>query len=122
MPFPDDLSVDKLSPDDLPLDNISLDEQPKTDRLPRFLLRQLVATPSALSTLVGHRVSPWALLNRHVQGDWGDLDKHDRRENERALIEGTRLLSAYSLASGVRIWIITEADRSATTLLLPEEY
>ena len=117
MPFPDD-----LSPADLPPDNTSSHEQPKSDRLPRFLLGQLVATPSALSILVSLRVSPWALLNRHVQGDWGDLDEHDRREDERALIEGTRLLSAYSLASGTRIWIITEADRSATTLLLPEEY
>ena len=122
MPFPDDLSPDDLLPANLPPDNTSLDEQPKTDCLPRFLLGQLVATPSALSTLVSLRVSPWALLNRHVQGDWGDLDEHDRRENERALIEGTRLLSAYSLASGTRTWIVTEADRSATTLLLPEEY
>ena len=106
-----------LLPDDLPYD-----EQPDTDRLPRFLLGQLVATPSALSTLVSLKVSPWALVNRHVQGDWGDLDAHDRQENERALTDGSRLLSAYTLKDGTRIWVITEADRSATTLLLPEEY
>ena len=122
MPSPDNLPPDNLPPDNFPSDNLPPDEQPQADRLPQFLLGQLVATPTALSTLVSLRVSPWALLNRHVQGDWGDLDKHDRRENERALIEGTRLLSSYTLAGGTRIWIITEADRSATTLLLPEEY
>lgn len=111
-----------LPPDNLPSDNLPPCEQPQTDRLPRFLLGQLVATPMALSTLVSLRVSPWALLNRHVQGDWGDLGDRDRRENERALTEGARLLSSYSLAGDTRIWIITEADRSATTLLLPEEY
>ncbi len=92
------------------------------DPLPRFPLGQLMATPSALSTLVHLKVSPWMLVSRHVQGDWGDLDDHDRRENERSLVQGTRLLSSYTLAGGTRIWVITEADRSATTLILPEEY
>jgi hypothetical protein len=55
-------------------------------------------------------------------GDWGDLDEEDRRENERSLEDGCRLLSAYHLRDGTKIWIITEADRSATTLLLPSEY
>lgn len=103
-------------------DNLSPDEQPETVRLPRFLLGQLVATPAALSTLICLKVSPWTLVNRHVQGDWGDLGEQDRQENERALTAGTRLLSAYTLEDGTKIWIITEADRSATTLLLPEEY
>ncbi len=103
-------------------DNFSPDEQPDDGRLPRFLLGQLVATPAALSTLVCLHISPWTLVNRHVRGDWGDLDDQDRQENERALTAGTRLLSAYTLEDGIRIWIITEADRSATTLLLPEEY
>ena len=103
-------------------DNMSPDEQPDDGRLPRFLLGQLVATPTALSALVSLHVSPWTLVNRHVRGDWGDLDDHDWQENERALTAGTRLLSAYVLGDGTRIWIITEADRSATTLLLPEEY
>lgn len=81
-----------------------------------------MATPSALSTLVYQKVSPWVLVQRHEQGDWGNVDEHDRQENERALMDGTRLLSAYTLPDGTRIWVITEADRSATTLLLPEEY
>ena len=88
----------------------------------RFSTGQLVATPTALSVLVSLRVSPWSLLERHIHGDWGDLDEHDCQENERALQEGDRLLSAYSLSDGTRLWIITEADRSATTLLLPAEY
>lgn len=89
---------------------------------PRFPPGKLVATPAALATLVVAKISPWTLLSRHVRGDWGDLDEHDRKENDRALAEGTRLLSAYSLPDGEKIWVITEADRSATTLLLPDEY
>jgi len=63
-----------------------------------------------------------AYLVRHTAGDWGDVDEHDRRENELSLIHGLRLLSAYILNSGTKIWIITEADRSVTTVLLPDEY
>jgi len=88
----------------------------------RFSTGQLVATPTALSVLVSFKVSPWSLLDRHARGDWGDLDEHDRRENDRALLAGDRLLSAYALPDGTRVWVITEADRSATTLLLPEDY
>ena len=117
MLFPDDSLPDTLSSDKL-----SPDGQPDTDRLPRFQLGQLVATPTAVSARVCLQVSPWTLLNRHVRGDWGDLDDHDRQENERALTAGTRLLSSYVLEDDTRLWIITEADRSATTLLLPEEY
>jgi len=65
---------------------------------------------------------PAALLARHVVGDWGELDQEDERENQYSLVHGFRLLSAYTLASGEKIWIITEADRSSTTLLLPAEY
>jgi hypothetical protein len=59
---------------------------------------------------------------RVVAGDWGELDDDDKRENELSLREGFRLLSAYRLSTGVKLWIITEADRSVTTLLLPDEY
>ena len=61
-------------------------------------------------------------LVRHARGDWGDLCADDRRENARALREGGRLMSTYTLKSGQTLWIITEADRSVTTLLLPLEY
>ena len=61
-------------------------------------------------------------LSRHSRGDWGDVSKEDAEENERSLREGFRLLSAYCSEQGVKFWVITEADRSATTVLLPEEY
>jgi hypothetical protein len=64
----------------------------------------------------------WEFLTRHASGDWGDLDQEDLRENERSIKDGCRLLSAYILSTGARIWIITEADRSSTCILLPEEY
>ena len=57
-----------------------------------------------------------------IRGDWGEVDEHDRRENELSLEHGWRILSAYTLSNGTKIWIITEADRSSTTILLPEEY
>ena len=75
---------------------------PPSNKPPRFPLGQLVATPSALSNLVYQKVSPWSLVRRHEQGDWGDLDEHDRQENERALAEETRLLSAYTLPDGTK--------------------
>lgn len=62
------------------------------------------------------------LLRRHLAGDWGDLDAEDRAANECALRDEARLLSAYELTTGERLWIITEADRSTTTLLLPSDY
>ena len=89
---------------------------------PRFRLGQIVATPGALRALQESGQDPVHLLARHVTGDWGELDEHDRRENELSVQHGLRLLSAYTLSTGTRIWIITEADRSATTLLLPSEY
>jgi hypothetical protein len=89
---------------------------------PKFQLGQIVATPGALQALARSCQTPLEFLRRHVSGDWGDLDEDDRRENEFSLNARLRLLSAYTLLDGTRIWIITEADRSATTLLLPEEY
>jgi len=88
----------------------------------RFPLGHIVATPGALGELARAGDSPGPLLERHVTGDWGELDDHDRQENEMSLAQGFRLLSAYTLATGTKLWIITEADRSATTLLLPSEY
>jgi hypothetical protein len=63
-----------------------------------------------------------AYLVRHIAGDWGELDEHDVRENELSLLHGWRILSCYRLSDGTKMWIITEADRSVTTVLLPEEY
>ena len=83
-----------------------------------FGLGQVVATPGAL----GLGIDLLRYLRRHAAGDWGDLDVEDRAANERALKDGTRVFSAYHLPSGGRLWIITEADRSVTTFLLPEEY
>ncbi len=89
---------------------------------PRFDPGIIVATPGALEALTLAGETPAAFLCRHVGGDWGDLDEEDRAENELSLQEGFRLLSAYRLRDGTRIWIITEADRSSTTILLPREY
>ena len=89
---------------------------------PKFPLGQVVATPGALEALEQSGQSPAMFLNRHVVGDWGNVDDEDKQANDQALIEGTRLLSAYRLSDGTKIWIITEADRSSTCLLLPSEY
>jgi len=86
----------------------------------KFQLGQLVATPGALEALKTESI--WPFIKRHSQCDWGDISKEDRAENELSLERGFRLLSAYNLPGGERIWIITEADRSATTVLLPEDY
>jgi hypothetical protein len=88
----------------------------------RFLLGRLLATPAALEACAVSGENPFRFIARHARGDWGDLDANDIRANERAIEDGSRLLSAYHLMSGRKIWIITEADRSATTVLLPEEY
>jgi hypothetical protein len=88
----------------------------------RFPLGRVVATPGALEVLERAGVSPFDLLARHAAGDWGDLGNADRLANEMALLHDTRLLSAYTLPGGKRMWVITEWDRSVTTLLLPSEY
>jgi hypothetical protein len=82
----------------------------------------IVATPGALAALEEAREDLSAYLRRHLSGDWGDLDEFDKLQNESALENDYRILSAYQLASGVKIWIITEADRSSTCLLLPSDY
>ncbi len=88
----------------------------------RFFPGVLVIIPGALAALqqTGEGIQPF--LTRHLRGDWGDLDTHDWKENEYSLQRGFRLLSAYALNDGTKIWVITEADRSATTILLPDEY
>lgn len=88
----------------------------------KFLLGQVVATPGALRALSEAGQTPHEFLSRHIVGDWGEVDQEDQKENELSLARGFRILSAYRLRDQTKIWIITEADRSATTLLLPEEY
>jgi hypothetical protein len=88
----------------------------------RFELGIVVATSGALEVLGDLEVSPSELVERHASGDWGDVPSDYARENEYGLKHGFRLLSSYPLPSGERIWIITEADRSSTCLLLPGEY
>ena len=87
-----------------------------------FQLGELVATPGALEALEHAGQSPLEFLDRHRKGDWGEVCPEDWALNDEALKEGTRLLSAYRTVKDERLWIITEADRSCTTILLPEEY
>lgn len=84
----------------------------------RFLLGKTVTTPGALA--LGIDLASY--MRRHHCGDWGDLDECDKQANEEALEEGFRILSCYRVGGGRRIYIITEADRSSTCILLPEEY
>lgn len=99
--------------------------------LPRFELGQLYHTPGVQDVLQRYQINPFDLVERHVRGDWGDVCPEDARANELALKHGSRLLSSYELQppkiagqtlAPVKVWIITEADRSVTTILLPEEY
>lgn len=87
---------------------------------PRFALGRIVATPGALELLSPAQMV--ALLKRHVSGDWGDLGEEDKQENEFSVTNNFRILSAYNLSDGEKVWIITEWDRSVTTVLLPSEY
>lgn len=99
----------------------------ETTQAARFDLGFIVATQGITDLIEDGLVVPSALLRRHQAGDWGDLDPEDRAANNRDLIHGGRLLSAYDVAAGVRVWIITEAEddngyRHVTTLLRPDEY
>ena len=85
-----------------------------------FASGQIVATPGALE-LAEQGIDLLAYLLRHINGDWGDLCEEDKAENEFSVKNGYRILSSYTTPQG-KLWIITEADRSATTFLLPEEY
>ena len=89
---------------------------------PLFPLGDLVATPNALNSLRNCGITPMGLIARHGIGDWGDLPLIDVQANFDALRRGGRLLSSYLLAGGTKVWVITEADRSMTTILLPSEY
>ena len=98
------------------------ESEQENEQKPLFSLGQIVGTPGALDAMENAEQNPFELLARHVQGDWGDLDDEDKKENELSVNEGFRILSAYKLESGVKVWVVTEWDRSVTTILLPEEY
>ena len=85
-------------------------------------LGRVVATPGALQALDEAGQTPVEFLIRHQHGDWGTVPDEDQTLNDTALEEGLRVLSAYELSTGEKLWVITEWDRSVTTLLLPEEY
>ena len=87
----------------------------------RFPLGRIVATPAALDLLARHQRAPLEFIARHAHADWGQLNAEDVRANESALRHGERLLSSYAVGDET-LWLITEADRSATTLLLPADY
>ena len=86
----------------------------------KFRLGRIVATPNALDHITNEDIL--AAIGRHQAGDWGDVDGHDRAANDLALQTGTRILSAYRSRNNTKFWILTEADRSITTILLPEDY
>ena len=90
---------------------------------PRFELGHIVATPGAIETMERRGIDGLRLLGRHVSGDWGDLEEEDKRENEFSVKRRLRILSAYGAHDDAdRLWVITEADRSVTTILRPDEY
>jgi hypothetical protein len=97
-------------------------ELPSDQIQPKFELGALVSTPGALELLASAGKQPLDYIIRHISGDWGDIDEHDRLVNEQALAHGGRLLSSYRIAGEERIWVISESDRSATTILLPSDY
>jgi hypothetical protein len=88
----------------------------------RFQLGRMVATPGALEALQNAGQDAIEFIYRHQRGDWGDLSEDDKRENEFSVDNELRVFSAYHLEDETKIWIITESDRSATTVLLPSEY
>lgn len=96
------------------------DNSPQPTGEPLFDIGRLFATPGAIDAIT--QVEMFDALNRHVRGDWGKVCTEDQEANNDSLKEGLRLLSSYEAIDGVKFWIITEADRSATTILLPEEY
>lgn len=90
--------------------------------MPKLALGQFVATPAALVALDFAHLDPLELVARHLNGDWGDVSDDDWKTNDEALTLGERVISAYKLPTNTKVWLITEADRSVTTLLLPSEY
>ena len=99
---------------------VAQNSQPRRSAL--FSLGSLVATPGALAALERARQTPMTFLSRHVCGDWGTVCEDDKKLNDQSVKNGTRILSAYETSAGEKLWVITEADRNSTTILLPDEY
>ena len=95
---------------------------PANKPTPRFTLGRCLATPGAVEAMNDAGQAPGDFLDRHIRGDWGSVDAHDRQANEDAINTGARIWSIYHTRKGVKLYVITEADRSATTILLPNEY
>ena len=96
-------------------------KQPTTQKT-LFPIGNVVATPGALKALGESGEMPGKFIKRHQSGDWGDVCADDRQENNLSVEKGFRILSSYQTSNGIKLWVITEADRSVTTLLLPDEY
>ena len=123
--FLEGLEPEEPEPTDDDDDQAEEEEQETSDQAdgpkgPLFPLGQVVSTPGALAALGIEDIE--TALRRHVMGDWGEVDEADRKENDLSVREGFRVLSAYRGQNDCRFWVITEADRSSTTVLLPEEY
>lgn len=86
----------------------------------KFRLGRIVSTPHALEVIPNEDIL--RAIIRHQSGDWGELKAEDCEANDHAVVHGTRVLSSYRSAKGITFWLITEADRSVTTVLLPEDY
>jgi len=95
-------------------------ERPTNEQL--FSLGRIVATPGALEALQRIQEDPHDYILRHVRGDWSQMDPHDQEENRRSVQEGHRIFSSFALKDGAKLWVVTEWDRSVTTLLTPIEY
>lgn len=91
-------------------------------KTPRFQLGKVVATPGAIEALAEAQTSAWTLLSRHVSADFGEVDAEDWQANLDAINSGERILSVYTLSTGERLWVITEADRSSSAIIRPDEY
>jgi hypothetical protein len=91
-----------------------------THAVAKFRLGRIVSTPNALDSITQDDIL--AAIGRHQSGDWGDVCPEDRKANDESLVDSTRILSVYHAANGTKFWLITEADRSVTTVLLPEDY
>jgi hypothetical protein len=89
---------------------------------PVIELGNVVATQGAVRVLEENQVNPVVLITAHACGDWGMLCEEDKKANDVAVLTGDRILSAYRMPDGTKVWVITECDRSVTTLLLPSEY